>query len=53
MVRANFKKYRGSPARTDFKAFPGQKHWLIANPGWEDVAGTIEGWLQEVVPQKG
>jgi pimeloyl-ACP methyl ester carboxylesterase len=52
MVKANFKKYRGSAARTDFKEFPGQTHWLIANPGWEDVAGSIETWLQEVVPQK-
>ncbi|HEU5368594.1 MAG TPA: alpha/beta hydrolase [Ktedonobacterales bacterium] len=52
MVRANFKKYRGSPARTDFKEFPGQTHWLIAQQGWEDVAGYIETWLREVVPQK-
>src|SRR5262249_14923733 len=53
MVRSNFKKYRGSAARTNFKEFPGQTHWLIANPGWEEVAGFIETWLQEVVPQQG
>lgn len=51
MVRSNFKKYRASSARTDFKEFAGQTHWLIAQPGWEEVAGSIDTWLKEVVPQ--
>ena len=53
MVKANVKKYRGSPARTDFKEFAGQTHWLIAQQGWEDVADYINTWLGQVAPQPG
>jgi pimeloyl-ACP methyl ester carboxylesterase len=44
--RANFKRYRGGAARTDFKEFPGRCHWTIAQPGWEIVADTIHEWLE-------
>src|SRR5262249_43392666 len=46
MVRANFRKYRHSPAQTDFKVFPGRNHWILAQDGWEEVADYIAGWLQ-------
>jgi pimeloyl-ACP methyl ester carboxylesterase len=52
MVRANFKKYRGSKAQTDFKEFAGRTHWLIAQEGWEEVAEYIAGWLKSVQKQE-
>jgi len=43
--RRNHDRYRGSSAVTDFKEFPGRSHWIIAQPGWEEVAGHIQEWL--------
>lgn len=56
MVRATFRKYtHRSSAVTHFKEFPDRTHWLIAQQGWEEIASTVEGWLQsqgiEVTPQ--
>ncbi len=28
----------------------GHSHWLMEEPGWEDGAAAIEGWLREVEP---
>ena len=39
---------RRSPARTDYKSFPGQSHLLIAEPGWEAVAETTLAWLRSL-----
>lgn len=43
--RANFRKYRPSSATTDFREFAGRSHWIIAQPGWQEVAGYIGEWL--------
>jgi len=40
-------KYRSSPAITDFKEFPELAHFLLVQPGWEEVAGYIATWLAE------
>lgn len=47
MVRATYRRYRASPARTDFHEFAGHSHWVIAEPGWEDVAGRVGQWIAE------
>jgi pimeloyl-ACP methyl ester carboxylesterase len=44
--RANWRKYRWSPARTDFKEFPGRTHALIGQPGWDEVALYAAQWLE-------
>jgi pimeloyl-ACP methyl ester carboxylesterase len=44
--RANYAKYHGSPARTDFREFPGRTHWIIAQEGWEEVAQYAAGWIE-------
>ena len=44
--RRNHQKYARSAAITDFKAFPGRTHWIIAQPGWEEVAGFAAAWLE-------
>ncbi len=46
--RRNFRKYARSGAVTDFKEFPRRTHWIIAQPGWQEVAGHVAGWLQRV-----
>lgn len=40
-----FNLQKHSPAETDFKYFPGHSHFLIAEPGWEDVANYILRWV--------
>jgi pimeloyl-ACP methyl ester carboxylesterase len=42
----NFELYRKTPARTDFRLFEGRDHWLIAGPGWEEVAQFTLNWVR-------
>jgi hypothetical protein len=50
MVRANYHKYsQKSGALTEFHEFPGRTHWLIAQPGWEEIAAFVDDWLQKRV----
>jgi pimeloyl-ACP methyl ester carboxylesterase len=44
--RSNFRKYRRSPSRTDFREFPGRSHWIIAEAGWEEVADYAIAWVE-------
>ncbi len=46
VARRTLAAYRASPARTDFKTFPGRTHWLIAQPGWEEVAQGCIDWIE-------
>lgn len=32
-----------------FEELPGHSHWLIGEPGWEDIAARAAGWLEEVL----
>jgi pimeloyl-ACP methyl ester carboxylesterase len=51
MVRKNFGFYnQNSGAVTEYKEFTGRSHWIIAEPGWEEVAGYIEDWLTRKLP---
>jgi len=45
--QTNYKKYKRSPSITDFKEFAGRTHFIIGQPGWEEVAGYITAWLDE------
>ena len=47
VVLANYFYQRRSLAPTDYIAFPGHGHLLIAQPGWEHVADRIIEWLQQ------
>jgi pimeloyl-ACP methyl ester carboxylesterase len=31
-----------------YKEFPNHAHWVIAEPGWQQIAAYIEGWLHEL-----
>jgi len=41
-VRRVARRYRRA---SEFQVLRGMSHWLIAEPGWEDVAARIEEWI--------
>jgi pimeloyl-ACP methyl ester carboxylesterase len=42
VVRRVAKKYR---AVADYKEFPNHAHWVLGEPGWEEVAEHVAKWL--------
>jgi pimeloyl-ACP methyl ester carboxylesterase len=48
IIRATYKKYAKANARTDFIEFPERSHMLIMEPGWEEVAAYVLGWLEKL-----
>ena len=46
MVRTRYRKHSRAPARTDVLEFSSRNHWLIAEPGYEDVAAAILRWAE-------
>ncbi len=44
-VRRIAARYR---ERAAMMVLPGHSHWLIGEPGWEDVAGHCLAWLQDL-----
>jgi pimeloyl-ACP methyl ester carboxylesterase len=43
--KKNFEAYKDKNSRKDFREFPGRTHYICGQPGWEEVADYIEGWL--------
>jgi len=33
-----------------YRELPGHAHWLVGEPGWEEVAGVALDWLRRVAP---
>lgn len=50
LVRRNYRKYAESSAVTDFQEFAGRTHWIIAQQGWQEVAGFALDWIKEHAP---
>ncbi len=48
VVLSTYKKYGRSSARTDYREFEGRTHWILAQDGWEEVAGAIQEWLNKL-----
>ena len=46
VVRQVAKKYQ---ALSTYKEFEHQAHWVIAEPGWQEVAAYAANWLEEVL----
>ena len=46
-VQTTYLRHRRSPAVTQIKVFAGRTHWLIAAPGWEEVADYALAWASE------
>ncbi len=47
-IRQTYQKYKRSSAATEFIEFNHHDHWLIAEPGYEQVADYIDGWLGQL-----
>jgi pimeloyl-ACP methyl ester carboxylesterase len=47
LVRANFRRYGRSSSSTDFREFPGRRHFIIGQTGWKEVADAVLSWLQQ------
>ncbi|MBU1235576.1 MAG: alpha/beta hydrolase [Gammaproteobacteria bacterium] len=43
IVRKVARKYHA-----DYKEFPGHAHWVLAEPGWEEIAGYVADWLKQL-----
>jgi alpha-beta hydrolase superfamily lysophospholipase len=48
VVRSNYKHHKQSAARTDFYEFPGRAHLIGSQQGWEEVAGYVANWLEQI-----
>ena len=48
-VRRVAARYGG---RASYEELSDHSHWLIAEPGWEKIAGRALAWLDDVAPQK-
>lgn len=44
MVDAAYRKHRKSPSLTEIEHFPGRTHWILNEPGWEEVADRAIEW---------
>ncbi|MCB9699621.1 MAG: alpha/beta fold hydrolase [Alphaproteobacteria bacterium] len=40
-------RYAKGPSVTELRSFPGRTHWIVAQEGWEEVADTVAGWLEQ------
>lgn len=47
--KTNFERYAASKSITAFKEFPGRNHYIIGEPGWEEVADYAVQWAEEHV----
>lgn len=43
-TRANFKLQSKSKAKTELKEYPDRSHYIVAQPGWEEVADHALDW---------
>jgi pimeloyl-ACP methyl ester carboxylesterase len=41
----NYKKYSHAQSVTDYKEFPGRNHFVLGQPGWQEIADHILNWI--------
>ncbi len=49
LSKTNYEKYTAANSVTDFKVFPGRDHFVIGEPGWQEVADFTLSWLEQKV----
>jgi pimeloyl-ACP methyl ester carboxylesterase len=49
LSKAQYKHYEHSPARTDYLEFEGRPHLHMIAPDWQEVAASIDSWLDGVL----
>ncbi|OXB03741.1 alpha/beta hydrolase [Flavobacterium pectinovorum] len=42
---SNYKKYTDKNSITDFKVFPERNHFVLNQPGWQEIAVFIQDWI--------
>jgi len=50
VTRQVAEKYRGV---STYKEFSDHAHWVIAEPGWQQIAEHIEAWLHQALSKPG
>jgi pimeloyl-ACP methyl ester carboxylesterase len=45
LCEMNARAYRDPGSVADFRLFPGRGHFLLGEPGWEQIAEHVEHWL--------
>lgn len=48
-VRRIADRYRDTGGKTDFRLYDGFSHWMVSEPGWEDMAADAARWLDQVI----
>jgi pimeloyl-ACP methyl ester carboxylesterase len=48
VVKSNYEHHKQSTAITDFHEFPGRSHLIGSQDGWEEVAGYVAMWLEQL-----
>jgi pimeloyl-ACP methyl ester carboxylesterase len=48
VVRQVARKYR---ATSTYKEFENHAHWVVAEPGWQEIAEYVGGWLEQVLAE--
>jgi alpha-beta hydrolase superfamily lysophospholipase len=49
LARKQYDKYERSSAATEYVEFEGRPHLIMAAEGWDEVAASIDGWLDGVL----
>jgi pimeloyl-ACP methyl ester carboxylesterase len=49
LAEKQFKKYTKSTVQTDYIEFEGRPHLMMAAEGWEEIAESIDSWLDGVL----
>jgi pimeloyl-ACP methyl ester carboxylesterase len=44
---SNYKKYTDKNSITDYTVFPGRNHFVLGQPGWQEVATYIFAWINK------
>jgi non-heme chloroperoxidase len=47
VVQKVAEKYR---AVSTYKLFDNHSHWVVSEPGWEEIADYVNSWLEQVLP---
>src|SRR5438067_1320274 len=51
LAKAQYKRYARSPAKTEYLEFEGRPHLHMVAPDWEEVAASIDSWLDGVLDE--
>ena len=46
LVKRNAEAYTDPTGIANFRIFPGRGHFICGEPGWQEVAGHVEQWVQ-------